>query len=206
MVPLSWLSVDVIYRYRQDLSICGYAVVIFTFCISNRKCHRCASFALYHDGFRVHECPCRIRKMIDRETLSFTILFIDEDRLIAVSSRAFSGHEGRCRLEIGEVDQRYVHERVYRECEYGRGHQCKGCIFPLSVLAELARREEVCGKQYAEDDVLDECLHMGQVNCLTEASAVHLRVEYDQQECQQGKESLKDDGRQCDCLPPYSCD
>ena len=46
---------------------------------------------------------------------------------------------------------------------------------------------------------------MGEVDGFSKASAVHLGVEYDQQEGQQGKESLNDEGGQSHRFSPYSC-
>ena len=66
--------------------------------------------------------------------------------------------------------------------------------------------ESVSGQQHAKDDVLDESLHVGEVDRLAEASAVHFRVEDDKQQCQQGEEALENQGCKSDSLSPYSCD
>ena len=67
-------------------------------------------------------------------------------------------------------------------------------------------RENVSGQQQTEDDVLDEGLHVGEVDRFAEASAVHLRVEDDKQQRQQCEESLEGEGRKGESLSPYSCD
>ena len=58
------------------------------------------------------------------------------------------------------------------------------------------------GKQYK---VFEECLPVGKVDRFAEASAVHLRVEDNQKQSQEGEESLHDKGNHGGSFAPYSC-
>ena len=55
-------------------------------------------------------------------------------------------------------------------------------------------RNERSGQQGAEDQILDEGLAVGKVDGLSEASAVHFRIEYDENKSQKGEESLENHG------------
>ena len=65
-------------------------------------------------------------------------------------------------------------------------------------------RDIICKQQGKKDDILDECLQVCQVNGFSEATAVHFRIEDNQQEGQQGEECLKYNGAYCCDFSPYS--
>ena len=76
----------------------------------------------------------------------------------------------------------------------------------LEVLSKKFERNAVCGKKGAEYQILDECLGMRKVDGFSETSAVHFRIEDDQQEGKQCEESLEYDCRDDSGLAPYACD
>ena len=68
----------------------------------------------------------------------------------------------------------------------------------------MLQREHICQKESKEDQVLEEGLHVGQVNRLTEAAAVHLGIEDDKNQSKQREESLQADCNLSNDAFPYS--
>ena len=90
-------------------------------------------------------------------------------------------------------------EQKQRKCDDG-----KRDVFPGLRNAKFTKRDESTDKHQTQDNILYKALYMRQMCYISEASAVHFRIEDDKDDCHKSKESLQREGSDGSDLPPYS--
>ena len=156
-------------------------------------------------GLSADKGPCAVWQILKAETLLLPVFFIYEYGFIHILRREVFYLDTCAWFIGGKVYEWKIYQRVYHESYGGYADNGKGDVFSLALwLSESSDRHCVGYKKDNQQDVLYECLPVSQVDGLSEASAVHFRVKYDQDKCQQGKECLQADGGECYGASPHS--
>ena len=189
-------------RNYKHVSLCGQAVAVFPYIISQSQYCPCREIIL--TDARIHEIPTAVRKGVKRKRLRDTIFLINKLRLREVLVLLVRGGlKHRARMKGCVVLERQGNQRIDEQRDQRACRQSERNILDLHRPVQLTHRDKCPAAQGTQNDIFDKCLQMSQMYGLAKASTVHHRVENQQDECQQRKKSRQRDHRYSHDLSPH---